>query len=302
MRLTARVPATSANLGSGFDCLGLALDFYNEFVVDTACPAEIVVEGEGAQVLPRNERNLVYRTMRDFFEDLKRPLPSFRLEARNHIPLTGGLGGSSTALVGALLLANALADEPFDRWALLERAARLEKHPDNVAPAMLGGFVVAALEENRLHAVRLAAPNGLRAVLFIPSFSIPTREARRLLPTNVPLRDAVFNVSRAALWVAALQTDRLDLLHVAAEDRLHQPYRVALFPSMPQFFDAARKAGALAAWLSGAGSALLALTRGGEDAVADAFRQTASTHGVDGRVRIVDICREGATVRDSVLS
>ena len=299
MRLTARVPATSANLGSGFDCLGLALDFYNEFVVDTAMPPEVVVEGEGAQVLPRNERNLVYRTMRDFYEGLGRPLPSFRLEVRNHIPLTGGLGGSSTALVGALLLANALADEPYDRWTLLERAAQLEKHPDNVAPAMLGGFVVAALDGNRLHAVRLAVPDGLRAVLFLPNFSIPTREARRLLPVNVPLRDAVFNVSRAALWVAALQTDRLDLLSVAAEDRLHQPYRAALFPSMPRFLDAAREAGALAAWLSGAGSALLALTRGNEDAVADAFRQKAATHGVEGRVRIVDICREGATLQAS---
>ncbi|MBI2941655.1 MAG: homoserine kinase [Chloroflexi bacterium] len=296
MRFTVRVPATSANLGSGFDCLGLALDLVNEFTVDTAGRPEVAIAGEGAATLPRDARNLALRTVADFFRDVGLPAPAFRLEMRNAIPLTGGLGSSSAALVGALLAANRLAGEPLDRPALLARAARLEGHPDNVAPALTGGLVVAVEIDGRVEAMPVPVPDGLAAVLFIPGFAMPTHEARRLLPRRVPHCDAAFNLSRAALWIAALQAGRLDLLRYAAEDRLHQPYRAAIFPAMPRLLAAALEAGALAAWLSGAGSALLALARGREADIAAAFESTAAASGVEGRIRTVGISRTGARV------
>jgi homoserine kinase len=292
--IVARVPATSANLGPGFDCFGLALCLYNDVALELDAPFGVEVVGEGAETLPRDRSNLVARTVARYFELLGRPAPTYRIRLTNRIPMTGGLGSSSTALVGGLLAANALAGNPLSRGELLQIASELEGHPDNVAPAMLGGLVVSAIDDGRLTTVPLALPTGLRAVLYLPRFSTSTREARRLLPARVSHRDAVFNVSRAALFVAAIATERLDLLRIASEDRLHQPYRQILFPSMPRFISAALDGGALGAWLSGSGSALLALTRGAELTVASAFESVARANGVAGRTAIVEIDSEGA--------
>jgi homoserine kinase len=296
--IVARVPATSANLGSGFDCLGLALDLYNDvaLIPDTAFKVE--VHGEGAESLPRDRSNLVARTVARYFDVIGRPTPPFSLRLTNRIPLTGGLGSSSTALVGALLTANALAGDRLNRDELLRLAFELEGHPDNVAPALLGGLIVSVSDGGKLHTVSLPVPDGLRAVLFLPRFSTSTREARRLLPARVPHADAVYNVGRSALFVAALVTGRLDLLRVACQDRLHQTYRQVLFPSMYRLFDAALEAGALAVWLSGSGSALLALARDNEDAVSAGFEAAAQANGVAGHARVVDLARDGARIID----
>lgn len=323
MRATIRIPATSANLGSGFDTLGLALALYNRVVVDdevdppgeskpTNSPvsgewiaggrprgrsrARIIISGEGEDVLPRDETNLVFRTMLRYFEIVGRQPPGFRLETHNRIPLTGGLGSSSAALVGGLLAANALAKGLLSRDEILKIAYDEEGHPDNVAPALLGGLVLCVADEGRLTRVALPVPIDLRAVVFVPSFTMPTEEARRLLPTLVPYRDAVFNLGRAALMIAAFQTGQLELLRIASEDRLHQPYRREMFPSMPRFIHAALEAGALAACLSGAGSAIIALSRGRERQVEAAYRETAVQTGVSGRITVVDVDRQGAQV------
>ncbi len=294
--IVARVPATSANLGPGFDCLGLALQLYNDVILLPERPFHVEIVGEGAESLPRDRSNLVARTVVRFFETIGRPTPSFALKLINRIPMTGGLGSSSTALVGALLAANCWAGDALERDELLRLAASLEGHPDNVAPAMLGGLVLSVVDGDRLITVPLPLPCGLRAVLFLPRFSTSTREARRLLPPRVSHRDAVFNVSRAALFVAAITCGRLDALRTATQDRLHQPYRQVLFPAMPRLLDAAFAAGALGAWLSGSGSALLALTSGREEAVAAAFEGAARANGVAGRSQIVDLAIEGAAI------
>jgi len=306
VRATIRIPATSANLGSGFDTLGLALALYNKVVVDDEPPADngrgaslrprITVTGEGADVLPRDGTNLIYRTVLRFFEIVGRKPPPFSLATHNRIPLTGGLGSSSAALVGGLLAGNFLAGGLLSRDEILKIAFDEEGHPDNVAPALLGGLVLCVADDRRLTSVALPVPFDLRAVLFIPNFAMPTEEARRLLPSHVPHRDAVFNLGRAALLIAAFQTGRLELLRIATEDRLHQPYRRDMFPAMPRLMSAAVQAGALAACLSGAGSALLALTRGREEEVAEAFRQAAARSGVAGRTVVVDVERQGAQV------
>jgi homoserine kinase len=294
--IVARVPATSANMGPGFDCLGMAIELYNDVTLVPGGPFRVEIAGEGAETLPRDRSNLVARTVIRFFESIGRPTPSFALRLTNRIPMTGGLGSSSTALVGGLLAANRLAGDILSRLEVLRLAYELEGHPDNVAPAMLGGIVVSVVDEGRLVTLPLSVPAGLRAVLFLPRFSTSTREARRLLPTRVSLGDAVFNLSRSSLLVGALATGHLDLLRVATRDRLHQPHRQVLFPSMNRLFDAALEAGALAVWLSGSGSALLALTNGKEAEVAAAFECAAVAHGVAGRSRVVDLAAMGATV------
>jgi homoserine kinase len=297
--IVARVPATSANLGSGFDCLGLALRLYNDVALDPEGPFGVEIVGEGADSLPRDRSNLVARTVARYFEVVGRPAPSFRLRLTNRIPLTGGLGSSSTALVGGLLAANCLAGEPLCRDELLQLATELEGHPDNVAPAMLGGLVVSAVDGTRVVTVSLPVPGDLRGVLFLPKFSTSTREARRLLPSRVSHGDAAFNVSRAALLVAAFAMDQLDLLKVATQDRLHQQYRQVLFPAMPRLIAAALAAGALGAWLSGSGSALIALSRRNDQAITDAFDATARANGVAGRSIVVDLETEGAALLSS---
>ena len=294
--IVARVPATSANLGSGFDCLGLALDLENDVELTPVGPFHVEVVGEGAESLPRDRSNLVARTIHRFYDQLGRPAPFFGLRLINRIPMTGGLGSSSTALVGGLLCANHLAGEPWSREELLRFACELEGHPDNVAPAMLGGLVLSVLDAGKLITVRLPQPPGLRAVIFLPRFSTSTREARRLLPARVSHQDAVFNVGRAALFVAAMTTGRPELLRVATQDRLHQPYRQVLFPAMGKLFDAAVEAGALGAWLSGSGSALCALTQENPQTVSRAFEDAARAHGVAGRTQVVELAREGARI------
>ena len=303
MQAIVRVPATSANLGSGFDCLGLALGLFNEVVVSTdSAPAfgsdgvHIVVDGEGADVLPRDQTNVIYRSILHLYEAIGRPVPPFTLSTHNRIPLTGGLGSSSAALVGGLLAGNALAGYPLTRDEILKLAFDVEGHPDNVAPALLGGLVLCVIDEGKLSIVPLPVPAGLKAVIFIPGFSMPTEQARQLLPSHVPHRDAVFNLGRAALLIAAFQTGRLDLLKTATEDRLHQPYRRQMFPALPRLISAALDAGALAAFLSGAGSAVLALSRGNEAGVLLGMQRAATRSGVSGRGVIVDISREGAGV------
>jgi homoserine kinase len=295
--IVARVPATSANIGSGFDCFGLALSLFNDVALmpDNAFGVEIV--GEGAESLPRDRSNLVMRTVFRFFDMIgRRPPASFRLKLTNRIPMTGGLGSSSTALVGGLLVANRFVDDPVDRADLLRMAFELEGHPDNVAPAILGGFVLSVVDRGKLITVPMAVPDRVKAVLFLPRFSTSTREARRLLPSRVSHADAVFNLSRAALLVSALASGRLDLLRVATQDRLHQPYRQVLFPTMPRFLEGALEAGAVGSWLSGSGSALLAMTEGGEKSVAEAFESIARTNGVAGRSLIVDVEPHGAVI------
>lgn len=292
--IIARIPATSANLGAGYDCFGLALNLYNDVELIPGAGFSVEVVGEGADSLPRDRGNLVARTILRYFERVERPAPTFAVRLINRIPMCGGLGSSSTALVGALLTANKYAGQLLSLTELLGLAAELEGHPDNVAPALLGGFVVAASDRGQFTTVSVPVPPELKAVLFLPRFSTSTRDARRLIPPRVSHADAVFNVGRAALFVAGLTTGRFDVLRVATQDRLHQPYRQVLFPTMPRFFDAALEAGAHGAWLSGSGSALMALASSAAQAVAEAFEVTARANGVAGRPLIVDLAREGA--------
>jgi len=269
--VTVEVPATSANLGPGFDCLGLAVDLHDTLtgeVVDGGLAVEI--EGEGADTLPRDERHLVVAAMTSAFEALGVRPPGLRLRAVNRIPQSRGLGSSSAAIVGGLALARALVDDGaprLDDAALLALATRIEGHPDNVAPALLGGFVVCGHDGADTWAVSAPIVPEVSAVAFVPPGGVSTEVARGLLPAEVPHAAAAANSGRAALLVAAL-AGATDHLLRATEDFLHQEYRG---PAMPESLSLVRslRAAGLAAIVSGAGPTVLVLTVGDAESLVD---------------------------------
>jgi homoserine kinase len=218
MRVLVRVPATSANLGPGFDALGLALGLHNEVILEEADRISVGVEGEGAGRLDDDAKNVVARGVALGFEVAGRPFRGARLRCVNRIPLSRGLGSSAAAWVGGLVAANAVLGEPLDRDALVTAAARAEGHPDNVAAAVLGGLTVSCADGARVTAVSLPVPREIVWVVLVPETESSTREARAVLPDSVPRADAVFNVQRVSLLLAALGGGRPDLLDLAMQD------------------------------------------------------------------------------------
>ncbi|HEY8019290.1 MAG TPA: homoserine kinase [Actinomycetota bacterium] len=256
MRLTVRVPATSANLGPGFDCFGLALDLCNEVTVDTGAAPGVAWEGEGASELPTDGSDLVSHVMASVAEVTGGNLPPMRLDGLNRIPLERGLGSSSAAAVAGAAIALRILGEAATPDAVFGHAARIEGHPDNAGPAVFGGFTI-ALPDGTVH--RFDPHPDLHPVALVPGDRLPTAEARRALPGDVPREDAVFNVAHAALTVEALTRDP-SLLGEALQDRLHQDARLALVPAVLEVFRALQGDG-VPVCVSGAGPTLLAFPR-----------------------------------------
>ena len=297
MRVHVSVPATSANLGPGFDALGLALTLYNEVVASEAERVSVAIEGEGAARLPRSADNVVARGVKLAYEAAGRPFRGCALECTNRVPAARGLGSSAAAWVGGLVAGNALLGMPITKDALLALAARAEGHPDNVAAAIFGGLTVSCASGSTVTAVSLPVPAGLRWVVLIPEVTSATAQARAVLPASVPYHDAVFNVQRVALLLASLWAGQLAALGAALEDRLHEPYRLRLFPWMPDVVRAARAAGALGCVLSGAGPSLLAVVAGDDTPVATAMEAALRRAGMAGAARRFDVDTAGAVSR-----
>jgi homoserine kinase len=257
VKLLARVPATVANLGPGFDCLGLAVGLWNEFALDTDRPPGVDVRGEGAGELPEDATNLVFRALTYVAREAGGSVPSFALSCSNAIPLGRGLGSSAAAVVGGVLLADRLVGADLGLVRILELAVDIEGHADNVAACLLGGLTIAHLSAGGWRAERLEPHGTLRPVLLVPQTErMDTKAARRVLPRTVPLADAVLGVSRSAMAVVAL-TERPELLEAALEDRLHQPYRLPLMPATRSLFEDLREAD-IPVCLAGSGPTLLA--------------------------------------------
>ena len=287
--VTVRVPATSANLGPGFDTLGVALALYGDVTVTWSDrPARFPAD--------RGE-HLALGAAQSVYQHAGKPRPSgLRVAIKSEIPVGRGLGASAVLRVGAVMGANILLGEPFDQGAVLRMATELEGHADNAAPALLGGFQVVVWTGERVVHVGVPLPEALRCVLFVPELEMPTGESRKLLPKALERRDAVHNISRAALLVASLATGRLDALDLATQDLVHQPARAQLFPTMFDIFAAAREAGALAAYLSGGGSSIMAFATDREQAIGDAMAARAREAGVAGRIILTRPSSEGARV------
>lgn len=302
------VPATSANLGPGFDTLGVALDVRNIIAMDeTGILDDVViqVEGAGGGSLERPEQNMVYQAARKVFERLAYQPNGLLIREQVAIPVARGMGSSAAAIVGGLVAANGLVAQRtgrpgLTRDELLAMAVAIEGHPDNVTPAMVGGFTVSCMDEERgpLH-VRFDPPPGLRAVIVMPEVQVvgnKTEQSRGVLPTAVTLQDAVYNLNRTALLVAALAKGRIDLLSVATQDRLHQPYRAALTPGLRSVLQAALAAGAKGVALSGAGPSVLAFVEEEAEPVIRAMEGAFQWAGSDARSLVADLSRSGAVV------
>ncbi|OQY87213.1 MAG: homoserine kinase [Chloroflexi bacterium UTCFX4] len=297
MRYKIDVPATTANLGPGFDCLGLALDWWNTIQVEPSETLCVKLRGL-TENIPADANNMTLENMRCFFERIGKPAPSVKITMTNRIPIGRGLGSSAAALVGGLVAGNLLAGEPLSRFELLELANELEGHPDNVSAALFGGFAVSTFEGARVTSASVEPPRAWRAVLFIHDHALSTKYAREILPKKIARADAVHNIGRAALLTFAFLTENVELLAVGMQDRLHQPYREHLVQGMPELLAAARAAGAGGAALSGAGPSLLALTASPQRAarVRDAMRDTARRLRVNGETHIVKLSVDGARV------
>lgn len=257
MTVKVKVPATSANLGSGFDALGLSLTLYNYLEVEE-CDTLNISSTDSVEV-PRNENNLVYKTIKYLYDVCGKPLPGVRIVQTNNIPMARGLGSSSACVVGGLVAANVMMGRPLTDTELLDFAASLEGHPDNAAPALLGGLVTAVIEGGKVFHVKQEIRGDLMFAAFIPDFELKTAKARKVIPQEVSHRDAVFNLSRAALMSVSLYSGNYENLRAACRDRLHQPYRLPLIRGAQDIFDMSYAFGAYASFVSGAGSAILAI-------------------------------------------
>ena len=299
MSIHVRVPATTANLGPGFDCLGLALDIWNDLDVEiTGDEVVIDVEGEGVNEAARDKGNAIYRGMQAFTQRHHKSLPQgLHLRCINRIPFCSGLGSSAAAAVAGILAASEILDIPCDIEDQLECATLIEGHPDNVAPCLMGGLVAAMMEDQQVIARNLpVAP--LALMIAVPDFHFSTRASRANLPPEIPRREAVYNLGRLALLTHALAEGDLELMSSAMQDKIHQPFRIPVIPGAEQAIAAAHQSGAKAVALSGAGPSLLIVLqdKGQADQVSVSVTAAFKEAGFKARIFTPDIAQHGASV------
>jgi homoserine kinase len=257
----------------------------------------LAVSGEGAGAIPADGRNIAYQAVKAVFAKVGRPVPGISIAMRNTIPLARGLGSSAAAIVAGLVAANAATGNTLGKMDLLTLATEIEGHPDNVAPAILGGITVSFTAGGVPQSLRFDPPGELKLIVAVPQFGLSTKAARQVLPNAVPYADAVFNVSRAALLVGALCRGELDYLRYALEDRLHQPYRAKLIPGMADVLAAAVQSGALGASISGAGPCLIAFARrNAAGTIGEAMVRAFEHNGVKAAYLDLDVDSDGAKV------
>lgn len=291
-----QVPASTTNLGPGFDALGVALRIYNRVELDSLpWGVTVEVEGEGREVIPKDESNVCVQAVKRVHERAGRPFTGLWMKQRNHIPLARGLGSSSAAIVGGIVGANILLGGPLRMDELVQIAVEMEGHPDNVVPALIGGFCVSATTlDGKTIYTRMPVVSHYRWVIVVPAFEVSTRAARQKLPECVSLGDAIFNVQRVGALMAAFATGRDELFRDAMQDRLHQPYRAELMGPLEEAFEAAYEAGALGACISGAGPCVLAICRNNPGKVGNAMREAYQARGVGCRMHVLRIDTRGA--------
>lgn len=297
------VPATTANLGPGFDVLALALDMENTYDVwEIGNELRIEIAGEGAQAIPKDHSNLFFQTMQTYFTLAGYQPSGLFIREYNQIPLARGLGSSAATILGALTAARYISGYGMDEDRLLDMACSLEGHGDNITAAMRGGFVLSLELPGQKRIVRkLLWPIKLGVAVFIPELLVSTESAREVLPQQYSRDDVVYNLSRLALLLSALQEGRFEDLRVAVEDRIHQPYRAELVPGMHRIISAAEDAGAFGAMLSGAGPTILALhdrdVHAGGQRIGGAMARAAAEFGLEGRSLALEVRPRGMDFR-----
>ncbi len=258
-----KVPASTANLGSGFDCMGIALNLYTEAYFEEIDEGlEIIINDSSSEFLPHDERNYVYQAMLRVFEKANVFPKGVRITSHTDIPMTRGLGSSSASLALGLCGANELIGTPFTKDELLDIAYQIEGHPDNVTPAFMGGFTVSVYDNKQLMYTKTDIPENIRFAAFIPDFYLSTKKARNVLPKFVPHKNAVFNVAHAAFMASAIAKGDFSAFGVGCKDRLHQRYRFDMIKSAEYIIRSAKRNGAMCGYLSGAGPTIVAVTDG----------------------------------------
>lgn len=297
MRVRVQVPASTSNLGPGFDCLGLALSINTTLSVEPGGSGlRLQVRGRDASTLPEDARNLVCIGLLHAMGLSPEDPPALQLELESGIPVGRGLGSSGAAIVAGLIAGRLLTARPVVREELLAEATALEGHPDNVAPALLGGFVASAITTGRVHAVTLALPADLEFELVLPDRQSPTRAAREILPGTVPLAAAVHNLAHTAVLIGALARGEWNLLRPALHDRLHQEHRLRLLPGLAEALEALdAEPGCAGATLSGSGPALLGFVRAGHPPIGHRAAAVLARHGIACELMRVRPQTHGAT-------
>ncbi len=311
MKVSVKVPATSANIGPGFDCLGLALPIYNTVTIE-----ETVLPGTGIEInmmtedeasidemifddIPRDENNIVYKAVEMLYNSIGQEPSELKINIQSQIPITRGLGSSAAVIVGGLIAANKLLGSPADETALLSIATEVEGHPDNVAPAILGGFVLASQEDDGSIVYRkLNWPNEWDITVCIPDFELSTNIARSVLPESVPMQDAIFNTKHLAMLIDAVNTKDEKLMKVALHDKLHQPYREKLVPGMKEIMEAFKhEDGVLGCVLSGAGPTMLIISHKYDlDKIKSTVKEIWEPQSVKVDIRTLKVEQNGAEI------
>jgi homoserine kinase len=296
--LTLCVPASTSNLGSGFDALGLAIDLPLTVKFEIMQKGrQIRARGEGAALIEREENNLVLQAFDRACREISQEPPALKIEMNNRIPLKRGLGSSAAAIVAGLVGANLLFDEKLSPQQILNLAGEMEGHPENAAAALFGGLRVNGVENGEVRSAGFIMPRDWVAAAFIPDLEIATHQARRVLPETLPRQDAVKNIQRVAILVAALVHRNPALLKFGVQDWLHQPYRKVLVPGFDDFIAAAYEAGAFAAFLSGSGSTILAIcAKRRAPQIAEAMAKAANAHQLTGKAAVLKFAHRGAHV------
>ncbi|RTE08248.1 homoserine kinase [Paenibacillus whitsoniae] len=296
-KVRVKVPASTANLGPGFDSLGMALNLYAWIDMAVADRTTVELIGDQMNGIPTDKSNLIYKVAQMVFAEAGVSIPELSISMYSEIPLTRGLGSSASAIVGALAAANALIGSRFSTYELFQMASRLEKHPDNVGASLYGGIVVAFWDDERAESIRLEPDGRLDVLVAIPEFQLSTEKARAVMPTQVAMKDAVYNLSHSSLLVAALATGKLGMIRHAMKDRLHQPYRASLIPGMQTLLDESGNYGALGVALSGAGPTMLALVDAESDRKTELesfLRGTLAKEGISAKLLWLKPC-DGVT-------
>ncbi len=291
-----KVPATTANLGAGFDTFGLALTLYNEFEVEES--DGIYIESiPDNEFLKNPENNLYIKVIKYLCEKEGKTFHGAKLKQTINIPVARGLGSSATAIVAGILTAYAVHKKPLTDEEFFKTAYLFEPHPDNLLPAWKGGFITALKTQEKTYYSKINFPEDIKAVVVIPDFELSTELARSVLPKEIPLKDAIFNLQRATLFLRAIEEKKYHLLKVAMEDKLHQPYRKTLIPNFDKVIQNAYDAGAIGASLSGAGSTMLALATQNFDEIGTAMVSAFKECDINAEYKVLDIDREGAKIQ-----
>ncbi|MBT5876940.1 MAG: homoserine kinase [Candidatus Latescibacteria bacterium] len=295
--VTVRVPATTGNMGSGFDCVGMALGLYNTVeIIEETSGISVEVSGEGTDLVPLDASNACVVAANRVLDEIGYDIRGLRFRLNHEIPVSRGLGSSGVAIVAGAFGANELTGRTLDVNTLIRICSELEGHPDNVVPSLLGGLSISGPRYGTIVYQTYDMPSDLSAVVAVPDFALETRLAREALPESVPLDDAVYNVCSVGLLVGGLLSGDYSLLRAGTDDRLHQPYRASLVPGLVQVMDAALNAGSHSAALSGAGPTVIALASESHEQVAEAMAAAFLAHDITSRTMVLSIDNAGAQI------